>query len=148
MQISSKILKIWFRLKFQRDQNRRKMSFGSVWGCKKGLLGPKNPKILFYGRFRPNFRPYRPKFESWILADMAGNSAGIGRKIYFLDSLAHEDPFCTLERLKNSFCGDCRLFWSLVVLGYFEVQNSQNSVFLPVFSRNFCTFSSEILKSG
>ena len=67
-----------------------------------GLLGPKNPKIIFPGRFRPIFMVR-------IMADMAGNLAGIGREITFLDSLDQGDPFCTLKRPHNSFCGDFEL---------------------------------------
>ena len=41
-----KLFKIDFRLIFDRSQNRRTMSYGSV----RGLLGPHNPKIIFTGR--------------------------------------------------------------------------------------------------
>jgi hypothetical protein len=83
---------------FKWPQNRRKMSYGGVRGCKMGLLGPKNPKIYISGRSRPN----RPIYVIWY-------SAGIGRKIYFPDSVDPGDPFCTLERLHNSFCDDSEL---------------------------------------
>ena len=79
------------------------MSYEGDRGCKMGLLGPQNPKFLFSGRSRPD----RPDIESSTLADSAGNMAGIGRKIIFLDP---GDPFCTLTRLHNSFCGDFGVF--------------------------------------
>jgi len=41
-----------------------------------------------------------------IMADSAGNSAGIGREIIFSDSLNPGDPFCTVKRVHISFCGD------------------------------------------
>ena len=88
-----------------------------------GLWEPENPKITFFGRFRPNSRPNRPKYEFRILADAAGNMAGIGRKTLFLDSVAPGDPFCsicTLKHLHNSFCGDFEPIQKLVVRAYME----------------------------
>ena len=87
-----------------------------------GLLGPKNPTIYFPGRFRPYFRPNRPIYVIRYMADSAGNSAGIGRKIIFSDYLGpggHFAPsivsithfatilkFCKyLEIFKNFVCG-------------------------------------------
>ena len=81
------------------------MSYEDDRRCKMGLLGPKNPKIIFSGRSWPNFRPNRPILMIRYMAD----SAGIGRKILFSDSLDPGDPFCTLERLHNSFCDDSEL---------------------------------------
>ena len=55
---------------------------------------------------RPYFRPNRPIYVIRYPADLAGNSAGIGRKIYFSDSVDPGDPFCTLDHLHNSICDD------------------------------------------
>ena len=54
------------------------------------------------------------------MADSAGNSAGIGRKLIFLDSLAPRDPFCTFKHFHNSFCGDFEPIQKLVVRAYME----------------------------
>ena len=40
-----------------------------------------------------------------------------GQKIYCLDSLGPGDPFCTLKRLHNSFCGFCESRWSYAIFG-------------------------------
>ena len=57
---------------FKSSQNGRKMRYGDVWGCKMGLLGPKNPKITVSGRSRPFIRPDRPIYAISYLADPAG----------------------------------------------------------------------------
>ena len=69
-------VKIDFWPDFDKYQNRRKMSYEGVRGCKMGLLDPKNPKILFSGRSRPYLRPNRPIFMIRYMADPAGNLAG------------------------------------------------------------------------
>ena len=81
------------------------MSYEDDRGSKMGLLGPQNPKNIFSGRSRPN----RPDIESRISAELAGNSAGIGRKIYFLDSLGPGDPFCTLKASITQFAASVSL---------------------------------------
>jgi hypothetical protein len=63
-----KLFKIDFQLIFDRAQNRRKMSYRGVRGCKMGLLGPQKPQIFFPGRFRPN----QPILMILYLADSAG----------------------------------------------------------------------------
>ena len=105
------------------------MSCVGVRRCKMGLLGPKNPKITFFGRYRPYFRPNRPIYVIPYLADSAGNSAGIGREIYFLDSVDLGDPFCTLGRFHNSFCDDFELYQrSVKILIFMKFgSNSQKS---------------------
>ena len=49
---------------FKRPQNRRKMSYGGVWGCKMGLLGPKNPTIYFSDRISGRIGRYM-WFDIW-----------------------------------------------------------------------------------
>ena len=66
-----------------------------------------------------------------IPAEIPAKSAGywityigrIGRKIYFLDSVGPEDPFCTLKRLHNSFCGFCESRWSWRILSHFRADS-------------------------
>ena len=92
-----------FWLIFNLLQNRPKISYEDVRGCKTGLPGPKKPKTMFSEWFRPTSRPNM----NWpISADLSGVSTGINPKTLFPASLDPGDPFCTLARLHNLFCDD------------------------------------------
>ena len=91
------------------SQNRGKMSYGGIRGCKMHLLEPKNPKKKVSGR-PGRFIPAKIAIYHITYFGRSGRKTGrIGRKIYFLDSLAQGDHFCTLEHLHISFWGDSEL---------------------------------------
>jgi hypothetical protein len=130
---------------FIKNHRSRKMSYGGVRGCKMGLLGPKNPKILFPGRSRPYFRPNRPIFMIRYPADSAGNMAGSDWKIICLDSMDPADPFCTLEHLHNSFCDDFEVIWRFGNFRIFQLFCEILHKFLTEFSAYFRKFSTKQL---
>ena len=86
------------------------MGYGDVWGCKMGLLSPQNPKNIYF--------PADPGHISGRIGRY--NWFDIGTEIWpekiFFDSVDPGDPFCTLDRLHNSFCDDSEQISILVIL--------------------------------
>ena len=60
---------------------------------------------------------------------LAGNSAGNGREILFLDSLDPGDSFCTLKRPQNSVWGDFEAY-SILQKNHFSWNSPKTAEFL------------------
>ena len=95
---------------------------------------------MFSGRFRPKFRPDRPHSIGRILADLAGISAGNGRESNFLDSLGLVDPFCTLKRLQNLFCGDFEFKWTFDIFENMSKSEKSAEISEDPPSKKICNF--------
>ena len=133
---------------FKLTQNRRKMRYGDVWGCKMGLRGSKNPKILFSGRSRPNFRPNRPWYMIAIMADSAGNSAGIGRKNIFWILWTQKTHFAPSNVSISHFAVILSQFENSVIFRYSKIYKKSSEISVALCcpkSKNFQDADSKIL---
>ena len=103
-----------------------------------GLLGPQNPTIYFPGRSRPYFRPNRPIYVIRYMADSAGNTAGTGREIICLDSVAPGGHFAPSNVPISHFPTILKPF---EVLGnfhfspYFRKKADFSITFFPIFKK-------------
>ena len=86
-----------------------------------GLRGPQKPKTSFLERFRSNIRPNIMICESCISWFTAGYSTGNASKKLFSDSVDLGDPFCTFERINNSFCDHFQPNWKFMIFHFFKI---------------------------
>ena len=128
MEISTILAKMahkWNFRKFPNLQMTSESSQNELWRClrvQNGSPGSKESKYIIF----------RPILMIRHLAD----PGRIGRKIKVLDSVDPGDPFCTLERLRNSFCGDFGIFWRFEKFQIFAIFSKKSKIccrskFLP-----------------